>query len=296
MVGPTSRNLHDGFWVFIFLVVSLLCGCQTLFRDDEAPLIVTSIPRASDPGFRASDFVNRTQDMAPADREGEILKNLRRGNIPNFLRKMVPVHFVMGTSRGNVAAIIWVMPDYLAIGNDSSWMRIPMSPITAQRIADHFGLVLPTPKIVDLIYQNSTIKLEPQNLPPGPAMTSMDYILRHHLMVQSQLANKFGFGSKLVAGHKKDIVLTNELLSKRRRVAIYGWHRLSGQPIQPLSLVHGERYLDYSHGVRLVANTMLVNGKPMPIEEVLTDSWLAQLISYEGPLQVTRQPTDHDLM
>ena len=40
-----------------------------------------------------------------------------------------------------------VMPDYLAIGSDEDFCRIPMGPITAQKLADLFGAVMPTRKL-----------------------------------------------------------------------------------------------------------------------------------------------------
>jgi len=88
----------------------------------------------------------------------------------------------------------------------------------------------------------------------------------------------------LTAGHKKDLVITNRLWRFPDRVAIYGWHRGIDEPIQPLSTVHGARYADYSHGVRLVSTTICVDGKPMSLFEALEDPELAQVLSGEGPL------------
>ncbi len=79
-------------------------------------------------------------------------------------------------------------------------------------------------------------------------------------------------------------MLTNRLLGKPDRVAIYGWHQHDGRPIQPLSTVHGARYADYSHGVRLVSATAFVGGEPRPLLEVLEDRQLAALVSDEGPI------------
>jgi hypothetical protein len=79
----------------------------------------------------------------------------------------------------------------------------------------------------------------------------------------------------LLAGHKKDLVLANRLSSNRGRVAIYGWHRGNGDPIQPLSTVHGEYYADYSHGIRLVSRTAYVNGRPVDLRSLLTDGTYA---------------------
>ena len=55
-------------------------------------------------------------------------------------------------------------------------------------------------------------------------------------------------------------------------------------PIQPLSTVHGARYADYSHGVRLVSAVAFVNGRPRSLLDVLQDPWLAGIVSDEGPI------------
>ena len=64
-------------------------------------------------------------------------------------------------------------------------------------------------------------------------MRSSDYYLHHQRLIEEQLAGHPR--GELVAGHKKDLVLTNRLWWRRDRVAIYGWHQGRGQPIQPLS-------------------------------------------------------------
>ena len=57
-----------------------------------------------------------------------------------------------------------VMPDYLAVGSDADFVRVPMTPQTAARIADAFGCALPTRKMVDDVYRAATVKLEPKPL------------------------------------------------------------------------------------------------------------------------------------
>ena len=86
----------------------------------------------------------------------------------------------------------------------------------------------------------------------------------------------------LTAGHKKDLVLTTRLRRRPGRVAIYGWHRTSGKPIQPLSTVHGARYADYSHGVRFVSPQVMVDGLAHEYFEVLGDPILGPILSNEG--------------
>jgi hypothetical protein len=119
---------------------------------------------------------------------------------------------------------------------------------------------------------------------PGPLMSSTTYFVTHDARTEQQLVGRPR--GELISGHKKDVVLTNRLTSMPRRVAIYGWHRLTGRPIQPLSLVHGAGYADYSHGLRLVSATALVEGVPTPIFKALSDPVLAPLFSYEGMMQI----------
>ena len=78
------------------------------------------------------------------------------------------------------------------------------------------------------------------------------------------------------------MVVTPLLASNPNRVAIYGWHQLNGQPIQPLYLGHVDFYVDYSHGIRLVRQQMLVDGVDVPVTDVLSDPNLHVLLSDEG--------------
>jgi hypothetical protein len=48
--------------------------------------------------------------------------------------------------------------------------------------------------------------------------------------------------------------------------------------------VHGACYEDYSHGIRLVSRTALIDGVPTPIDEILRDSALAGVLSDEGSI------------
>jgi hypothetical protein len=128
------------------------------------------------------------------------------------------------------------------------------------------------------------VHLAPQPLPAGDAMRSTAYYVRHQALVAQQQAQVGAQPGALTAGHKKDLVLSPQLWRVPGRVAIYGWHRGDGAPIQPLSTVHGARYADYSHGVRLVGPTVWLDGVPRSIFELLADPLLAPLLSDEGPL------------
>ena len=113
-------------------------------------------------------------------------------------------------------------------------------------------------------------------------MRSTAYSLHHNELVGAQRTALGASLGDLIAGDKKDLVLTNRLRSHLDRVAIYGWHSDIGKPIQPLSTVHGWRYEDYSHGVRLISTRVLVNGISRSIFDVMQDNRLAPILSSEG--------------
>jgi hypothetical protein len=223
--------------------------------------------------------------MDPQQREQAILSEILKGNLPSFLRKLVPVKLKHLANGRSLTATIFVMPDYLAIGSDKDFLRIPMNLYTATAIVARFGFVLPTKKIVDAIYDQSSYHFKPRPMPPGPQMRSTEYYRIHNAMIEGQ-SRALGIPlGELVSGDKKDVVITNRLARKPDRIAIYGWHRSRGAPIQPLSTVHGARYADYSHGIRLVSEVAVLNGELRSIYGILENSSLAKVLSDEGPLR-----------
>jgi hypothetical protein len=223
----------------------------------------------------------RLAALTPADREEAIARELLRGNLPDFLRKWQPITIRGKDKAGHEhSATVDVMADYLALGSDTDFVRVPMTPQSAQRVADAFGCALPTRKLVDEVYRNSTVKLEP--IPLTEAREATETFAHHNGLIEKQRDGK-ALGA-LVAGIKKDLVVTNRLAEKPNRVAIYGWHKLDGNPIQPLSIVHRDTYVDYSHGIRLVRRTIVVDGKPRDIRQALHSADVAGLLSDEGPL------------
>jgi hypothetical protein len=155
-------------------------------------------------------------------------------------------------------------------------------------IAGRFGFILPTKKMVDAIFEQSAFHLTPQPMPAGPEMRSTAYYLAHNRRIKEQRLALSCPLDALVSGQKKDLVLTNRLAHRPGKVAIYGWHRPSGIPIQPLSTVHRAGYADYSHGVRLVSETILLDGKPCSIYDVLQDPRFARILTDEGAIQEVR--------
>ena len=273
-------------------VAVMASGCATLadLFTDDAVRAAAAIPAHPSHAPSGTQFAKDLEGMPMEARERAVLAELRRGNMPSFLRRLKPVTLTSRDPQGNShVGTVWVMPDYLAVGTDGDFLRVPMNPMTAQRVADHFGFVLPTKKLVDEVYRQADRRLNPDPLPPGDRMGSINYYQRHNSMIERQVGGMHG---TLMAGQKKDIVLTNRLQEIHNRVAIYGWHRDQTNPIQPLSIVHAHTYADYSHGVRLVYGMMKVDGDWKPVAEVMQDPLLAPLLSDEGMIRLTRIATD----
>lgn len=270
--------------VALFSVVSSpdLCGATAASSALSAPELALP-PRAAG-SVTGSEFVRRTSGLSAAERDQAALAELERGNVPSFLRHMKAVTLTTTSATGQTkAATIWVTPDYLAIGSDEDFLYAPLNYYSATTVADDLGSVLPTPAMVDAIYAQSAHHLPPTPLPAGPLMRSNLYLFEHQQRIDTQRSD-LPLG-ELISGHKKDLVLSNRLGQFPGRVAIYGWHRRAQDPIQPLSTVHGARYVDYSHGTRLVSSTIVVDGRARSIYEALQDPAIAPLLSREGVTQ-----------
>lgn len=236
--------------------------------------------------MRPADFVAAHEGRDPPAVDAIALEVALRGEFVRW--PMVPVK----VTHGDLVGEIYVASDYFSLGAEDDFLRMPLLPETAQRIADANGWTLPTPKIVDAIWRGAGIRMPPMTTTPDAGMVTLRRFAEHNQRIQRALeANYPGmWPGRLIAGHKKDVVLTNELT--RGRVAIYGWHRPDGSVIQGLNAhAHSDRYVDYSHGVRFVDGMMRVNGASMSLTSVFASPELAPLVSREGVLLVTKQPS-----
>jgi len=249
---------------------------------DPSDIVARIIPERPEDAITGTEFARRTTGFKGIARQQAALFELRRGNVPNFLRHLVPVRLSREIAGELVEGIVWVLPDYLAIGSDDDFLRMPLTYYSATDVANRFDCVLPTTRIVDAIFAQAPHHLTPAPLPAGPKMRSSEYYLRHRQLIERQVVGIPP--GELIVGHKKDVVLTNRLSTHKDRIAIYGWQRPNGNPIQPLSTIHGARYADYSHGLRLVYDEIWVRGAMRSIYDVLKDPELAPLVSDEGAI------------
>lgn len=267
------------FWLRFFSVVLFTSSCTPLGRVD-------AWKNTQDEAFTGAAFYTQAAAYGFQQRDSLAIEWLLAGRVPSFLSGFVKVYTrITDSATGNtIRAHYFVSPDYVALGHDRDWARIPLTPMAAQKLADSLGCFLPTRKMVDDIYRQAKVRLEP--IPMFAFRDSTPTMYQHHLMIEGQRQGKKG----LMAGHKKDVVLSDKLKhdAMPRRVAIYGWHRPDCKPVQPLYAGHADWYVDYSHGIRLIQQTIFVDGRPMHFSDVLKHPVFRRLLCDEAYCDVYR--------
>ncbi|MEN6588948.1 MAG: hypothetical protein ABFC30_04725 [Proteiniphilum sp.] len=262
--------------LFSPLVIIFIHACS--ISQNVLPVHDINLPNRPPGAVNGSEFYAKSLDLNLEEREEQIVKEITSGNFPDFMRNWVRINCSIGTKDGkNIAAFYYVMPDYLMIGSDDDFFRVPMTPQSAQKIADIFGCFLTTSKICDDIFDAAVVKLEPFPLTQNRDSFTTFYL--HNQIIEKQRKGEKG----LIAGIKKDVIISSAVRQDRlpNRVAIYGWHQPDGNPIQPVYAGHVDWYVDYSHGIRLVHRIIYVNNQPTDYKDVLRNPDLKQLLSNE---------------
>ena len=280
-------------------------------------------PRKDDaPGGKA--FLAGLQDhhgaFTPEDREVAFLEQFKNGNVPDFCRKFCSIQ--LHDAKNKHTATLEVMSDYLAIGSNEDFVRVPLSGLTMQKVADLWGCRIPTQPVADACYHQADKKVAGHNVdfqgPPGPggspkyggmwqasnwAVQLMDDITQGRLVCDSKTPRppltqgrcdmNFGLNHHgqctvpvphpltLHAGHRKEVIIHPDDLSVH--LAFYGFFTAQGKALQGAGECrHGPAFADCSHGNRMVAPTILVDGKTMDYQAVLADKELCGVITPGG--------------
>ncbi len=277
--------------------IKLLLLCLVAFQGIAFSQTLNVPPRPTN-APSGSQFAKMITTLSLAERENAICAQVLQGNVPNWMRSLVLVTTNATINSVNHTVSYYVTPDYLAVGNDTDYFLMPMTPLLGQRIADTLGCSLPTRKMVNDIWKKAPCKLAPSTIPPSSAMTTVPVFEQHNTTVRGQrfaVTNTYPLGT-LTGGDKKDVVIATKIYTGLqpgvpKPVVIYGWHQLSGSPIQPLYNGHEESYADYSHGIRLVQMALTVNGQPDTVTNVLKNASLAALLSDETTYSGNTLPT-----
>jgi len=241
-----------------------------------------------------TEFIASIKGMDNKTREQAFLNALLAGHVPGSMRTFVVISadFVDTQGLGHTLKV-QVLQDYLTIGTDADRFRVPLWPLTAQQVADAWNCVMPTYELVDAIWKVAAqVPPQPWGPPYDHTMMNTDRMVAQSAKIDAKMAALGIDRASLVAGHKKDVILTKQLATHPKSVSIYGWHQPNGKPIQglPLYLGHENTYSDYSHGNRLVSRDCLLDGQPDDLGRILMDPVLSVAVSAEGPLPFIRQP------
>lgn len=259
------------------------------FKDYGHPITnkLKIAPRASN-ALNGTQLIQNITDLDLEEREDYIYKEVKKGNIPDFLRNMLRISSRISINGTFRYISYYALPDYLAIGSDNDYFLCPMTPGLGQKIADELECFLPTRRMVGQIWKAAKVKMEPQPIPPTDKMTTVPVFKQHNSEVWTQRQAgiiKDTLGS-LVSGNKKDVIISNLIYRSPEppRVIIYGWHYPTGKNIQPIYAGHSANYVDYSHGIRLIQNKVYVDDVEMLASEVLRSEEIKSLLSDEGKI------------
>jgi|ERR1700722_5693563 len=188
-------------------------------------------------------------------------------------------------------------------------VRVCVSARLEQQIADAMGCSLLTSRIAELRYGARAV-----TIPPFPLGTN-DMATTARMVLESQKMNAAIVEAGGIVGTTgKDWILDNAVLKHPGRAINFGWFLPKGTSspwqgvplypspgrtallIQPASWAHDAAHCDYSQQCCLVDKTCTVDGQTRNLVDVLVDPDLAALVSYQGPLQVLRQPGAPELV
>lgn len=192
-------------------------------------------------------------------------------------------------------------------------IRVPVTAITQQQIADLLDCSPLTTKLADACwqYRERTILPKPMGL-YDERMQQLETVVKYNHKLDVALALQVETKG-LVCNVGKLWVLDNVLETKRKVGANYGWFygtkpsfegsqgertasgliEGDGLPVKLIQSVgthHTDDYTDYSQVCVLVYNTCYIDGSPRKLADVLVDPELAGLGNVGGVLRVLRQP------
>jgi hypothetical protein len=164
-------------------------------------------------------------------------------------------------SGGTTKAVASTEDEMNAHANFAEWVEVeghlvcpfyfaPVGIGAADDLARKLGLELPTPALVDAIWQAADLRIDPAVViaaakgHDGTARTMNAPETHAKVTAAIERAVQAHGPYRLLAGSYKDVVL------KDGRLGIYGWHRPSGIVVQPFFSGHARGWADYSQGLR----------------------------------------------
>ena len=234
---------------------------------------------------------------------------------------------ILDAVAGGAVDVVWAPVKASAAGHDGTFYvtALPikidgfypgMGARVLQQVGDLLEATLAPPRLVDLAYEQSQVRITPFtsgstqamfnacNPGSGVKMQTIACMRVYAAGVEAELAAAGYSRGMLVGGFGKYFVLVRGLSASRG--ANYGWlEKGAGPPyavtpaaqqpfpfhaIQDVGTAHGLNQNDYSQGGFLVYRYCEVDGKAADVYDVMQDATLSSLICHDGPLPYARQP------
>lgn len=222
-----------------------------------------------------------------------IAAEVAKGNIPSFCRPENGKTIGMKGPDGTIVKFK-AGRDYLAIGTDSDFIRVPMTPVLAQTLSEQYGWGLPTGPMTDAIHDTAEIKIKGVGYvrdghPEDQAqMQGTGFIARHNYEINQTLGPQaladLKSGKSLAAGFKKDLIIAPGAVGNPRGPLYF--RGLYGDGVNPTQHhpAHEWSYYDYSHGFRPIYGNVVIihpNGQSesKPYYEALKDPIFASALN-----------------
>jgi hypothetical protein len=290
-----SRSRARGF-IALAVTLATTCACAKSRDSKPAPSAKPAVTASAMPGVTPE--LGRLIELSKA----KLAPDERRARLTAVLEKFPADHtkeredlIVAAVARGAHDPIEWttITSNYqgrraqIQVTKDALTVlgvRIDVTADGAQRIADDLHAILPTPRILQLIWEQADVRLEPCTLPADAKMATTARMIQHSKCVDDRIAGRKG----LVANEGKHWVLTNRIAGKANLAANYGWFIKGRRPIQTVGTRHDTAHTDYSQIVRLMKPVIKLDGRDIDIRGVGRSPELWGLVSDEGPLLVWR--------
>lgn len=215
---------------------------------------------------------------------------------------------------GDLQGVVFVSSDALQVGEPGDSVRANVTGDCYQQLCDALGLQLPTPKMLDLVYEARELDVPAYTHNPtngqisvvDPAtgkttacdMSSVTAMFAQDALITAHLAGRAGLSVSY-----KTFNLISALGAvcsqggfEHANYALYDPHApylsVSGghKLWQCLSTWHNGAHTDYSQDDLAVHPVMLIGGQAVLVADVLVDPVRAPLISHQGALPFTRHP------
>lgn len=129
--------------VFIYFSVLLLVAACAGSRTYD---VLPQYPAAEE-RLTGTDFFARANLLSIATRDSLATMEILKGNFPRRMNRWVSIQSSIQAPDGNsIVATYQVTADYLSLGTDADWCRVPLTPMAGQRIADAWGCFSANPK------------------------------------------------------------------------------------------------------------------------------------------------------